>query len=1770
MPISGNIRKFKFDLTLANERVFEPLTNDLISLTKKSLLEVVDRVFLPFEGRNIVVDKIEIDLGNINPRDLNSLVRNFKSELEDFVQNNINESTLQNQERVGEALLFFIQKGYFPWWVDGADTFNEMLSKLSDSFKFSESLQLILTSNKKNYFRLFNILNADAKKVMYQKLLSQNELIFRASISFFERLLINYKFPKIEPYKDILEEVEFFFIAQQMTINKDSSLLFYKVLKYFSGFLSIPFSNFFRFIKEEAIHTELNQVIKSLIEAKTDISKADSSSLVAKTSRESLPFNLSEEVNFELSEDEAFKARLVSEDPLSILISFFEKGIFQVNFTISSEYGKLLELLLEKNDPGLMDYLSKKAFFNSEIRLERFFSLLSDASTQKLIDQLGINNTALLIADLDKIFSDRPFIQNLLVYSATSNITYNYKKALLIDLLISKSEPRTTSSFIYSFIQRLSKEISLESNELLFEFSKMANKKKLDQSILNIFDVLYNQISDEGQKPIKSIDQTDLEIDESSSFQLNATYVLAMSESDLAKVLLDLFKELPNSRFTLEMFVFHRDYSKALSLDLFSKVFRGLKVISGLDFSRRIQTVLKLVEPQHKNQLLLQINKVAFQIIVSRGLSMRPEIFSESLTATLFNLYPQIFKKDKPKKIKATSDEENALQQLIKKVPERSKSNLEIDESSSFQLNATYVLAMSESDLAKVLLDLFKELPNSRFTLEMFVFHRDYSKALSLDLFSKVFRGLKVISGLDFSRRIQTVLKLVEPQHKNQLLLQINKVAFQIIVSRGLSMRPEIFSESLTATLFNLYPQIFKKDKPKKIKATSDEENALQQLIKKVSERSKSKALDKQQPIDIEKFDSLLRLKHDILENQLSVIFSEEVISFQDSFTSIIASKETLLAFLNQNYLDHELIMAFSEITLQSEISKDLEKMISKENKVILDLEEEFLDMQRTFSIISLNFSSLKVILRTFLFKKIGVLNSFKKFSSPEFSIDFLENIKRENYLNFQQLAFYLRTDESKKFPSKLAKSLIIFNASSKFAITNPKLKIQLFYKDLVYELLETDRIPEWASIENFNQNDVILFIKSAINSGDKSFIDKLLSNKVIVERLLNTTGELTSIEIKKLYQLIHLKTAGFELYSVFELLETFLDKVKLSPAMSNNVYFLNLTLREALWKQTSLICFIEKLIPFIQSKSKKTKKQILTFISFEFNISKKLIELEKNVQFSNSEIIEVLKYYLEFNAFPKHLKLYEKQIQSHIKQFLLKEDYVIIELLREYKFKPIELERLFIFIPLESIIDSFDKVILKKQTLSLFLAPILRKVIKSSTFKKKSKLSLLINLATSFEFRITKTELTNFYKNFKKEDSIDYDKFVAILKDKIKTSDEEELKIQNELLENIQFSEKREELIKKETLNNIDILDYYLEIGSVNYENKSLSKNELYQIFIKSIKDAELLTKKMVFEWFKSKLKLNRLMSIIPKDDIQVIMNLIHPDLSKVLSLFSASMEQILNTSIDKLLSIKTKSDLELKIIQYWLKKNIYLDSPFHLIVHLFEEVLENNQLISTRFFKDFRDSDLDHTLETSNFIFTLKKTYDNFKNQLSEYDDPSKEGEVSQPDQEDSDTIVIQNAGLIILWPFFYRLFDKCGFLIDRKFKDDQSVQKGILMMQYLVAGSTEINENELVLNKILCGVAQRTQIDVKIELTDVELEMCDSLLLGVLKNWEKLSKSSVATLRETFLKREGILIPNELDYNLNIVKETFDMLLDTIPWNISIIQTTFMENRINIDWK
>jgi hypothetical protein len=1983
MPVSGNIRKFKFDLSLSEDKAFEPLSNDLLRLAKKNLLDVIEKVFSNFDGKNIVVDKIEIDLGNFKASDLDSIVRKFESELEDFVQNKLNQSTLQNQERVSEAVLFFIRKGYFPWWVDGADAFNEMILKMKDSLLLSERIKSILTANKKNYFRLFNVLNPETQKIVYQKLFSQNETIFQASISFFEYILINYQLPKIESQYYIMEEVEFFLVRQYFKTPKDPSSLFFKALKYFSNFLSIPFSNLFRFILDEVIHAQSNQVIRSLIEHQTDVLKDFTPSEDDVLNKINLNNNF--ESGYYLNSVEG-------------LIYYLENDIPQLIYSEIEELKQLFDALIEQPHSKLLSYLKSVAFYNNGGKLARLIILLDAQNYKFLIKYLSLGakklDSLISISDFIRRYSQdiklialstidnkeihrgeereqrsisvqgqddvlekssqslsaeeeqakrlereqlstseqgqveglekstptlsaeeeqakrrereqlstsehgqvedleessqtlsteeeqakrsereqlstseqgqveglekstptlsaeeeqakrlekeqllfskqgqvskvqkievsdlKQLINFLEEASLRISFTFLKEQKKILDILLEKRDKNLfdylSAPTFYKNQQKLSRLISLLSNEnyqiLVALLSK--NKNQLD-SIQHINDFIIKTSQESELSDLSSNNNLELTNEEVVNTRL-------LSEDPLSILSSYFEKGISQANFTILS-----EYSRILELLLETNVqslidyltkknFFGVEIRLERFFSLLSEKSLqKLIDLLGVDELKLLINdldtifseksfiqnvssyigssniaykykkSILVDLLVNKTKKHSPFSFISSFIDRLTKesslgsnelLFEFLKMRDKKKHVQSVSNILEALYVDPDAVESGSlKSESKASEASERSVTAASdmltLLALTSNELTQLLIDLFRQLPNSRLALEKFVFHQDYSKVLTLDLFSKFFQSLKEISGIDYSKHILSIINLIDPQRKNQFLLLINKVAFQIIVSEGIKTKPEDFSEALTTTMINLYPQIFKKYIAEKKVTVSVEENTLQQLIKKVSERSKSKTKNKEQPIDIEKFDSLLRLKQDILENQLSAIFSEEIIDFHDSFDSIMNSEETLLAFLNQNYMDHELIMSFSEITLQSTTSGVLDKIINKKNSTILQFEEELLEIQKRHNIISLNTSSFKIILRTFLFKKIGAINDFKGFSVPEFAIDFLEDIKRENYLNFQRLAFFLRSEELENYTGTLVDSLMIFNTSSKFSVTNPKLKNELFYKDLVFNFLEMGKLPEWANIENFTLNDAILFIKSAIAIGDKLFLTKLFTTEAVVKRLLDSLGELTLSEIKKIYQLVHFKSASFELHKIFELLESYFEKTNLSASLPNSTFFLYLTLREELWMQTSLITFVEKLFPFIQSKSKKTKKQILIFISSEFNISNKLIELEKSTVFSDFELIEVLKYYLEFNQFPKHLKLYTKEIELQLKQILLKEGYILKELLREFKLKPQVLERLFSFISLEAIIDSFHESSFKEQTISVSLGPALKEFIKLPNFKKKSKRSLLINLASSFEYRVTKTALTNFYQNIKKEDAKGFDQFISILREKIKTTGIEDLDQQNELLEEVTLSQQTKELVKKETLENIDLLDYYLEIGSVNFENRSLSKNELYQILLKSIKNAELRSKKMIYEWVKSSLKLNRLMGIIPKNEQKLLMNLIHPDLFRKISLFSVSMEQVLKTSIEKLLSVKTKTEIELKIIQYWLKKSIYLDSPFHLIVHLFEEVLENQQLTSTGFFKDFRDADFDYPLETSNFIFTLKRTYDNYKNQLSEADLSIKEGEDADPEQEDTDAIVIQNAGLIILWPFFYRLFDKCGFLIDRKFKDDLSTQKGILMMQYLVTGSLDVNENELVLNKILCGVAQRTPIDVTIELEDVELEMCESLLKGVLQNWEKLNNSSVATLRETFLKREGILTPNESDYNLDIVKETFDMLLETIPWNISMIQTTFMENRINVDWK
>ena len=177
-----------------------------------------------------------------------------------------------------------------------------------------------------------------------------------------------------------------------------------------------------------------------------------------------------------------------------------------------------------------------------------------------------------------------------------------------------------------------------------------------------------------------------------------------------------------------------------------------------------------------------------------------------------------------------------------------------------------------------------------------------------------------------------------------------------------------------------------------------------------------------------------------------------------------------------------------------------------------------------------------------------------------------------------------------------------------------------------------------------------------------------------------------------------------------------------------------------------------------------------------------------------------------------------------------------------------------------------------------------------------------------------------------------------------------------------------------------------------------------------------------------------------------------------------------------------------------------------------------------------------------------------------------------MNEPDTDSNpvDGITVQNGGLVILWPYLGRLFTRLGLSDGKTFPGEEEQSRAIRLTEYLVTGNTEMEEHQLALNKLLCGAPLDFQVPASIELTPEEEELCGKMLQGVIRNWEKLKTTRPNTFRETFLKREARLYKIEDRWELVVARKPYDMLLDSLPWNISMIQLSWMPERLVVHWK
>ncbi|WP_372756891.1 contractile injection system tape measure protein [Mariniflexile sp.] len=159
------------------------------------------------------------------------------------------------------------------------------------------------------------------------------------------------------------------------------------------------------------------------------------------------------------------------------------------------------------------------------------------------------------------------------------------------------------------------------------------------------------------------------------------------------------------------------------------------------------------------------------------------------------------------------------------------------------------------------------------------------------------------------------------------------------------------------------------------------------------------------------------------------------------------------------------------------------------------------------------------------------------------------------------------------------------------------------------------------------------------------------------------------------------------------------------------------------------------------------------------------------------------------------------------------------------------------------------------------------------------------------------------------------------------------------------------------------------------------------------------------------------------------------------------------------------------------------------------------------------------------------------------------------------------IQNAGLVITHPYIPRFLQHCGLLDDSYAFTDREMAAHTL--HYLATKEEQQLESEMVFEKFICGIPITQSINRHIQLSDTIKNQVEILLKSIIENWGSLGNVSTDLLRHEFLKREGKLCFKDDNPKVIIERKTQDILVDKLPWGISLFKLPWMDKIIYTNW-
>ena len=406
-------------------------------------------------------------------------------------------------------------------------------------------------------------------------------------------------------------------------------------------------------------------------------------------------------------------------------------------------------------------------------------------------------------------------------------------------------------------------------------------------------------------------------------------------------------------------------------------------------------------------------------------------------------------------------------------------------------------------------------------------------------------------------------------------------------------------------------------------------------------------------------------------------------------------------------------------------------------------------------------------------------------------------------------------------------------------------------------------------------------------------------------------------------------------------------------------------------------------------------------------------------------------------------------------------------------------------------------------------------------------------------------------------------------------------------------------------TKSQLEIFKHFIQTGTLPWWAKQLSQPELAKCLEDLITMQPEKIKPVLLRTLQDQQQLRRLIEQFSDANLLAMVQLLAPDLPNIIANFNTDLSSTLK-SVD-LLTHFSSNRLRLEQwrgILFSLMSNTATESKQQLIrqtvLHIatsfgiFYHTLIENIVITIAQLQQSEhhfDSDLPEIIEqihnaksnqqrdqpqTNTKQLTEKQS---IKKHLDTRSPETLNNKLQQLEQEklqrsrerfnDSDELYLANAGLIIFWPFLARLFETLDLVQEQEFKNAESAERAVHLLQYLVDESSETAEHLLPLNKLLCGLDLMEPVSASINISEQEKAECEKLLTAVIQHWTALKSTSIDGLRKAFLQREAILRVRDGGWLLQVERVTHDILLDNIPWNIRMVKLPWMEDMIYVEW-